>query len=226
MSSLDIDRIRALCLDIDGTIVDTDERLVQRLSRLLQPVRFLFRQRNPSIFARRLVMAVETPVNAAIVLADRVGLDELLIPLMDKFHRQSDHHREAPLIQGVRPALDKLRDHYPLAIVTARTQRGADTFLDGHALRSYFDCVASARTCRRAKPHPAPLLWAAKQMGLPAEACLMVGDTPIDIRTGVAAGAQAVGVLCGFGEKDELMRAGANLILASTAELPAVLGAS
>jgi len=225
-SSLDIDRIRALCLDIDGTIIDTDDRLVQRLTRLLQPVRFLFREQNPGIFARRVVMAIETPVNATIVLADRLGLDELLIPLLDKFHRHSDHHQEAPLIQGVRPALDKLREHYPLAVVTARTQRGADSFLDGHTLRSYFDCVASARTCRRAKPHPAPLLWAAKQIGLPAEACLMVGDTPIDIRTGVAAGAQTVGVLCGFGEKDELMRAGANLILDSTAELPAVLGVS
>jgi phosphoglycolate phosphatase-like HAD superfamily hydrolase len=60
-------------------------------------------------------------------------------------------------------------------------------------------------------------------MGVPVEACLMVGDTPIDIHTGVAAGAQTIGVLCGFGNRYELEKAGANLILESTAELPAIL---
>ena len=54
------------------------------------------------------------------------------------------------------------------------------------------------------KPHPEPLLFAAKAMGVDPAACLMIGDTTIDIRTGVAAGAQTVGVLCGFGTEDEL----------------------
>jgi len=51
----------------------------------------------------------------------------------------------------------------------------------------------------------------------------MVGDTTVDIRAGVAAGAQTVGVLCGFGERGELERAGADLILESTTELADVL---
>jgi HAD superfamily hydrolase (TIGR01509 family) len=225
-SSLDIARIQALCLDIDGTLVDSDDRLAERFTRLLQPMRFLFRERDPSAFARRLVMAAETPFNAVVVLADRLGLDGLVIPMLERISGQSRRRHEAPLIQGVGPALEILRARYRLAIVTARTQRSTDAFLDDHGLRSHFECVASARTCDRAKPHPAPLLWAAEQMGIPVEACLMVGDTPIDVRTGVAAGAQTVGVLCGFGQKDELERAGANLILDSTAELPAALNVS
>jgi phosphoglycolate phosphatase-like HAD superfamily hydrolase len=51
----------------------------------------------------------------------------------------------------------------------------------------------------------------------------MVGDTTVDIRAGVAAGTQTVGVLCGFGERHELERAKANLILESTTELADVL---
>jgi len=60
-------------------------------------------------------------------------------------------------------------------------------------------------------------------MGVAPQACVMVGDTTVDIRAGVSAGAQTVGVLCGFGRRYELERAGANLILESTAELTEVL---
>ena len=39
---LDISRIQALCFDVDGTLRDTDDQMVLRFSRRLQPVRFLF----------------------------------------------------------------------------------------------------------------------------------------------------------------------------------------
>jgi phosphoglycolate phosphatase len=60
-------------------------------------------------------------------------------------------------------------------------------------------------------------------MGFPAESCLMIGDTTVDILAGKAAGAQTVGVLCGFGTKDELLASGADLILESTADLTQIL---
>ena len=67
------------------------------------------------------------------------------------------------------------------------------------------------------------MVWAARQMGLEPQECLMIGDTTVDIRAGKAAGAQTVGVLCGFGDEKELRRAGADLILPSTADLAQVL---
>jgi N-acetyl-D-muramate 6-phosphate phosphatase len=90
-------------------------------------------------------------------------------------------------------------------------------------LTPYFQCVASGQTAPRTKPFPDPILWAAKQMGVRPEQCLMVGDTTVDIRAGKAARAQTVGVLCGFGERLELERAGADLILEGTWELGGVL---
>ena len=52
---------------------------------------------------------------------------------------------------------------------------------------------------------------------------IMVGDTTVDIRSGRSAGAQTVGVLCGFGEEAELRRQGADSILATTADLSSLL---
>ncbi|MFP5465483.1 MAG: HAD family hydrolase [Gammaproteobacteria bacterium] len=45
----------------------------------------------------------------------------------------------------------------------------------------------------------------------------------MDLRTGRAAGAQTIGVLCGFGTEDELRAAGAQLILRTTSDLLGVL---
>ena len=98
-----------------------------------------------------------------------------------------------------------------------------ERFLAHYGVRELFQAVVGAQTTRRMKPHPEPLLYAAAAMGVEPGACLMIGDTTIDVRTGVAAGAQTVGVLCGFGTERELRRAGAGLILRTTSDLLAVL---
>jgi phosphoglycolate phosphatase-like HAD superfamily hydrolase len=54
-------------------------------------------------------------------------------------------------------------------------------------------------------------------LGVAPEQVALVGDTAADIQAAKAAGAVAVGVLCGFGERDDLEQA--DLILESTAEL-------
>jgi phosphoglycolate phosphatase len=51
----------------------------------------------------------------------------------------------------------------------------------------------------------------------------MIGDTTVDIRVGKTAGAQTVGVLCGFGEEIELRRQGADEILETTSTLTDIL---
>jgi len=50
----------------------------------------------------------------------------------------------------------------------------------------------------------------------------MVGDTTVDILSGKRAGMQTVAVLCGFGKEKELQKAGADLILKTTADLPQI----
>jgi len=214
-------RVQAICLDIDGTLVDTDDAYVQRLAHALRPLSFLYQEEKRIALARRLVMAAETPTNAILSLLDRFSLDRVLRPALGALHqiRGEAEPQHLRLIPGVRAALDVLVARYSLAIVTAREQQSTEVFLNNTNLGNLFRCVVTARTCRRAKPHPAPVQWAAAQMNVPPQACVMVGDTTIDIRAGVAAGAQTVGVLCGFGERHELERAGADLILESTTEL-------
>lgn len=221
---LHVSRIRAICFDVDGTLSDTDDVMQQRLTRLLKPFHFLFPKRDLQAVARRMVMAAEAPANFLISLPDLLGLDDELFTLFDWLARRGHQKpKKFLLIAGIKEMLEELGAQYPLAVVSARDERTTRLFLDQFGLAGFFRCIATAQTCPHTKPFPDPVLWAAGQMGVPAEACLMVGDTTVDIRAGRAAGAQTVGVLCGFGEETELTRAGSDMLLAITSDLARVL---
>ena len=222
---LDVSLVRAVCFDVDGTLRDTDDQWVERLTQLLRPMAALSKRRDVRLLARKIVMGLEDPGNLAYHLADRLGIDNLAATASNRLgkRRRRFPGKIHPMIPGVQEALNKLRQRYPLAIVSARGESETRSFLDTYQLTPLFQIIVAGQTCRHTKPYPDPVLWAAQQLDLPPSACLMVGDTTVDIRAGKAAGAQTVGVLCGFGEEIELRRAGADLILDSTSELPAHL---
>ncbi len=223
--AIDTTRVAAVCLDIDGTLMDTDDQAVQRLASWLVRLPFGLAPSDPHPVARRIVMQAESPGNAVLTWLDRLGLDGGLAALGELLHRRG--LRPAPRafrpIPGVIETLEALHGRYRLAVVSARGARGVNAFLDHYQLGPLFETVVSGQSLPRTKPHPHPVLHAAGEMGVRPGDCLMVGDTTVDILSGVAAGAQTVGVLCGFGTEDELRRAGADLILPSTADLARVL---
>jgi HAD superfamily hydrolase (TIGR01509 family) len=215
--SLDPGRIRALCFDVDGTLSDTDDLYARKVTRLLRLVPFL---PNPERLARRLVMWGEAPGNALLGLTDTIGLDDEAIALIDWLYRhRTKRWRQFLLVPDVDTMLARLHSHYPMAVISARDEAGTLAFLEQFNLTKYFDVIVTALSARHTKPYPDPILLAARKMGVPPEACLMTGDTTVDICAGRLAGAQTVGVLCGFGEEAELRRKGADWILPSTADL-------
>jgi phosphoglycolate phosphatase len=215
----------ALLFDIDGTIADTDDAMIARLAKRLRPLRQWLPDKDPKLAARRIAIRLETPVNSIVSWLDRTGLDQILGPLVDGLYRLRGvaDRSHAALIPGVKDALERLAAHYPLGIVTAREHHSGHAILAAYGLDGLFRCVATARTVRRAKPHPDPILWAVNQLEVSPDRCLMVGDTTVDILSARAAGVHAVGVLCGFGEREELEAAGADLIVDHTAEIADLL---
>ncbi|MGD9091431.1 MAG: HAD family hydrolase [Anaerolineales bacterium] len=223
--TLDISRIQVLCFDVDGTLNETDNQWVSRITRWLHPIRFIFPNGDPLPVARRMVMSIEGPGNFIFNVPDRLGIDDEMVAIGDYLHRLGWKFNHGPslLIPGTRKAIRQLQPHYPMAIVTNRGERTTRSFLAEVQLQNVFHPIATAQTCEYAKPYPDPIHWVADQLGVAPEVCLMIGDTTVDIEAGNAAGSQTVGVLCGFGENEELWDSGADLILSSTADLPAIL---
>ncbi len=223
--SLDIARIQALCFDVDGTLSDTDDLFVQKLSRLLTPFKVFFPNKDPHSIARKIVMTTETPGNFLYGIPDRLGIDDEIAAIGDFLYRKGLGRKINPflLIPKTIETVQTLYGHFPLAVISARGKRSTEYFLNQFSLSKYFHPVITAQTCQHTKPYPDPLIFAAAQFGVKPEACLMIGDTSVDIIAAKRANAQAVGVLSGFGEEKELRNAGADIVLDSIANLPAVL---
>ncbi len=235
---IDVARLRALCFDVDGTLADTDDHLVAQLATALDAVPGLSARR-ASRLARRLVMAAETPTNAAYGLLDKFGLDDEMHRLKSLVRRLRAQRRhlvgrspgaadEVPhdMVPDVAAMLATLAERYPISVISTGSVERIEAFLVHHGVRPHIVAVVGAGTTPRMKPYPDPLVFAARAMGVPPEACLMTGDTTVDIRTAVAAGAQSVGVLCGFGVEDELRLAGADAIVPTTSDVLALLAPS
>jgi N-acetyl-D-muramate 6-phosphate phosphatase len=218
-------RIRLICFDIDGTLSDTDNQMVNRFERYLHPFRLIYPHRNTRAFARRIVMGMESPGNFLFTFLDAIHLDDAFDMVMNALSRHRIFRRRPDfwLIKGVYEMLAALQQTYPMVVISARNNADTQAFLDQYNLQQFFQRTISAHTCAHTKPYPDPILFAAKEFGVLPEEILMVGDTTVDIRAARSAGAQSVGVLCGFGEERELIAAGADMILPTTMDLVDIL---
>jgi HAD superfamily hydrolase (TIGR01549 family) len=217
---LNVPKIKALCFDVDGTLSDSDNVYTQKISKYIP--KFLFKK--PDETARRLVMWMESPSNALLGLADTLHVDRQMVAVINWLSQHRRHSdKEFLLIPSVDDMLKQLHGRYPMAIISARDEKTNMKFLEKFDLAKYFDVIVTGLSAKYTKPYPDPIFLAAEKMNVAPENCLMIGDTTVDIRAGKSAGAQTVGVLCGFGEEPELRKMGADEILEDTTKLLNIL---
>ncbi len=210
--------IDAILFDLDGTLIDTDDQAVETLTRRLQPLRRFLPGRDPAKTARRILISCEGPANSMLTFLDRIGLDDDVLDLGDRLRLMRG--LSTPLNfrpqDGVVEMLQDLSQRYHLAIVTTRSRIHAEIFVSQQKLTDLIQVIVGREDTWRIKPHPSPVRHAADLLNVPVERCLMVGDTTADIWAARSAGARSAGVVCGFGEQDDLERAGADIILQTT----------
>jgi N-acetyl-D-muramate 6-phosphate phosphatase len=109
--------------------------------------------------------------------------------------------QHAKLFAGFEQVLDHFdAQQIPWGIVTNRMESNIAPFLKKFALHERPYCLVGADTAGEKKPHPAPLLYAAKQIGIAPEQCFYVGDFSTDIEAAKAAGMKSVAVAWGYHE--------------------------
>jgi len=207
--------VEAILLDLDGTLIETDDRWVALLATKLAWLKRIMPRLDVEALARSLVTASDVPANYAMSALEHLGIGSGFFGLADRVRRAKGlATRDASeLVPGSRHLLSELKGRLKLAVVTTRARAETTAFIQRAQLEDCFQAVVTRQDVLRMKPHPEPVRKAAALLNVPPEACAMVGDTTADIRAAKRAGAFAVAVLSGFGLRAELEKAGADLVL-------------
>jgi phosphoglycolate phosphatase len=128
--------------------------------------------------------------------------------------------------EGVEQMIDKLvAAQLPWGVVTNKSKRFAEPLTLAMPLFQTAAVVISGDTTPYAKPHPEPLLEAARRLGVAPTACVYVGDDERDIVAGHAAGMKTVAATYGYlGAQSDVQKWQAHASIQSPLELDDLLG--
>jgi N-acetyl-D-muramate 6-phosphate phosphatase len=211
--------VHAVLFDLDGTLLDTAPDLVSAANAALAE----------KGFAPLSLVALRPHVSAgagAILLAGLLqhggdpALSDTLLPSMLKAYRE-DIARHTRLFAGMDAVLDALEARgLPWGVVTNKPAWLTDPLLEALNLKARAACVVSGDTVAEKKPHPLPLLEAARRIGHEATACVYLGDAGRDIEAGQRAGMCTLAALYGYlCEDDDPHAWGADDLIAAPGDL-------
>ncbi|MDB6084753.1 MAG: putative 2-phosphoglycolate phosphatase [Gammaproteobacteria bacterium] len=192
--------LRTILFDLDGTLLDTAPDMIGALNALrlehgLAPLPYDSVRTSVSHGAARLV-------KLAFPEADPAAFAVLHKRFLEIYgHALSVHTRLFPGMDRVLAALAHRR--LLCGIVTNKPAWLTVPLLDQLGLTATFVCVVSGDTVSHSKPHPMPMLHAAKLAGVAAGQCLYVGDAERDIQAAHAAGMQGVVAAYGYLQPEE-----------------------
>ncbi len=110
-----------------------------------------------------------------------------------------------------------------LAIASSRSSFTLAPLLRDMGLDGAFDAVVCGDGVENPKPAPDAVLEVLRRTDVPAAGALVVGDMPVDIEMGRAAGVRTCGVLWGNATREQLAVAGADVLAASMDDIVAAI---
>lgn len=113
----------------------------------------------------------------------------------------------------------------PVIIVTNNYEAAVRRYLDRMRLTEYILAVVARDTsdATRMKPHPYLVHRAVDHLGVPAQRCVLVGDSDTDIQAAVTAGTLSIGYANKSGKDRQFRRLGANSVVADMSILAAAV---
>jgi phosphoglycolate phosphatase len=182
--------------DLDGTLADTAPDLVVAANLLL-----IARNLPPKPYA---VLRPYASAGARGLIKSAFGIDTNhpdYIPLRDEFFTNYEKALlvDSVLFEGIEDLLEQLDDaKIPWGIITNKSERFTHPLTELMGLRQRSVCTVSGDTTAFSKPHPEPILHAARIANIDPAKSVYVGDDLRDIVAGKAAGMQTVAAAWGY----------------------------
>lgn len=209
---------RAVIFDLDGTLLDTLQDLGEAMNAVLGEHGF---PEHPLDAYRYFVgEGMETLIRRTLPeeRRDEALVARLLEMMREEYGRRwRDHSRPYP---GVPEMLDKLEARgLPKAVFSNKPHLFTVEMVEEILGNWSFSAVRGILPGTPRKPDPAVALEISREMKIPPQDIVFVGDSDLDMLTARAAGMFGIGVLWGFRDAAELLGAGARALLSHPREL-------
>ena len=211
---------RAVLFDLDGTLVDSHAAIAASIDAMLA--------------AHGLPQPTKPEREAALSFPLRVMVAKITgatsPDVIEQYAASYLEHYVATMVQtsipfeGIEPMLDAIA-HLPLAVLTNKTEINAIRIVEGRFGKGRFASIVGTVPGRESKPSPAGAAIVAESLGVPLEACWLIGDSELDIATARNARMGAVGVTWGITDSLATRIADADVLLRAPHELTALVRA-
>lgn len=196
-----IESLRLIVFDWDGTLMDSEARIVGCMQAALRDVGV------EPLPPARIRQVIGLGLNEAVHALQTEATTERLQAVADRYrhHFLTDDTIPSQPFAGAEDTLQALTDRgYLLAVATGKGRRGLDRALEETGFGRFFHATRCADETR-SKPHPQMLLELMDSLGAEPEETLVVGDTEFDLQMATNAGAAALAVSYGVHERECLL---------------------
>lgn len=217
--------VRAVAIDLDGTMLDTIGDLCAAVNHMLAELRL------PSLDLELVRTFVGKGITNLIERSLRAALGHdadpsLIVEAQPVYEAAYDRVNgdTTTIYPGVREGLDALaRAGLPLACITNKSARFTGPLLERIGFARYFEVVVCGDTLPKRKPDPLPLTYAAETLRVASGEMLMIGDSINDAQAARSAGCPVFCVTYGYNEGHDVRTLDVDAIVPSLAEAAALV---
>lgn len=211
-------KINTLLFDLDGTLIDTNELIVQSFLHTLGKYR-------PNEYAREDVYQFMGPTLEESFTKVNAEKMEEMTATYRAFNKQ-EHDNYVKEFDTVYETIKTLKEQgFKLGIVTTKVRDVVMMGMNLTRLTEFFDVIVTIDDVENAKPHPEPVQKAMALLGSIPEETIMVGDNYHDIEGGQNAGVKTAAVAWSIKGKEFLASYNPDYMLEQLSDLLEIVGA-
>lgn len=194
---------KIILFDLDGTLIDSTNAIISTFNHSFKELNYDFKGNDEDIKS-----LIGYPLD---IMYKELGVDEEKV--WDFVDAYKNRYRviskeQTTLLENAYEALSLASQFARVSVVTTKTRAYTMPLLEHFDIEKFFEIVTGRENVQNPKPHPEPILITLEQMNYDKDLhdVWMIGDTKLDLIAANEANVNSVGVLCGYGEKEELLQ--------------------
>ena len=192
---------KIILFDLDGTLIESTDAIISTFLHTFKELDFDFKYSIDDIKS-----LIGYPLD---IMYKELGVeDEKVWEFVNSYKNRYRviSKEQTTLLENALEAVQLASQIGRVSVVTTKTRMYTMPLLEHFGIAHFFEIVTGRENVENPKPHPEPILITLEQMNYNKDLhdVWMIGDTKLDLIAANAANVNSIGLLCGYGELEEL----------------------